>query len=275
MVFKSSFISETMLEMSWVEIEEAAKKEAVVFFPIAVVEEHGPHMSVSVDIFMSYLLARRARELLQERGIDSIIAPPFYWGINGTTLKLPGSFYVSKETAVAMLVDIFMSLKNWGFKKIIAIPGHGEKDHLRAIDEALKIVHERTGEGAFMIVPSIMTEGSGIESSAHTVIVEMPGLTGDDPDALVDTHAGMIETSMMLQYYPDHVDHELYPKLPPSQVKASDYARWEEGGDFFAEVSPQGYLGAPALASADLGKAIIDAVVEASLKYVLEKLNQS
>ncbi len=271
-MISSSFISGTMLEMSWVEIREAAQKGAAVLFPIAVVEEHGPHMSVSVDIFMSYLLARQAKERLKDLDIESLIAPPFYWGINGTTKKLPGSFFVSKETVVAMLTDLFMSLKNWGFKTIIAIPGHGEKDHLRAIDEALKTIFDRTGEGAFMIVPSIMAEGSGIQNSAYTVIVNMPGPAGDDPDALMDTHAGMIETSMMLQYFPDHVDGELYLKLPPAQVKAEDYSRWEEGGDFFDEVSPQGYLGAPALASPELGKAIIDAIVEESLRYVLDRL---
>lgn len=157
----SSFIRDTMLEMTWVEIKEAAEKDAVVLFPIGVVEEHGPHMTVSADIYLSYLVAREARIYLKQRGKESIIAPPFYWGINGTTVKFPGSFVVSRQTMTAMLIELHMSLKNWGFKKIVDIPGHGETDHLLAIEDALKVVYENTGEGVYMVLPTFMAEKAG------------------------------------------------------------------------------------------------------------------
>ena len=161
----SSFIEGTMLEMTWVEIDEHAKKDAIVIFPAAVVEEHGPHMTVATDIIFSYVMAREAQKLFAKKGVDSIIAPPFYWGINGTTKDMPGSFNVSNETCTAMLVDIFMSLKKWGFRKILAIPGHGENDHLRCIDKALGIVYERTGPGGYVIMTSLFAQKAGIQPS--------------------------------------------------------------------------------------------------------------
>lgn len=268
----SSFISGTMLEMSWVEIRDKAKKGAVVLFPIAVVEEHGPHMSVAVDIFMSYLMAREAQKHLSAADVDTVIAPPFYWGVNGTTKKFPGSFYVSMDIVEKMLLDIYLSLKNWGFRKIISIPGHGEPDHLRAIDAALKTVYEISGEGAFMVVPSLMAGNTGLQNSPHCVIVDIPDLAGSDPDALMDTHAGMVETSMMLQYFPDHVDHDLYCTLEPTGVTAADYPLWEEGGEYFDRTSPLGYLGSPALADPGLGKALIEAIMEKSIQSIIDRL---
>jgi creatinine amidohydrolase len=268
----SSFIRETMLEMTWVEIKEAAEKDAVVLFPIGVVEEHGPHLTVAADIYLSYLVAREARKYLQQRGKESIIAPPFYWGINGTTVKFPGSFVVSRKTMTAMLVELHMSLKNWGFKKIVDIPGHGETDHLLAIGDALKEVYESTGEGVYMVLPTFMAEKAGVKRSPYIVLVDVPELSGTDPDSYLDIHAGALEVSPMLHFFPDIVNTEILKTLEPTKVTLKDYRLWEEGGEFFDRMSPKGYAGNPASANPELGRIMIEKFVEESVKTMIDKL---
>jgi creatinine amidohydrolase len=87
-----SIFKDTMVEMSWQEVQKAAKNGAVVIFPIAVVEEHGPHMDLSPDIYLTSLGCRFLKQDLAKKGIEAIIAPPYYWGINQATGDFPGSF---------------------------------------------------------------------------------------------------------------------------------------------------------------------------------------
>jgi len=44
-----SIFSDTMADMTFQQIEDAAKKNIPVLFPIAVIEEHGPHMCLGTD----------------------------------------------------------------------------------------------------------------------------------------------------------------------------------------------------------------------------------
>ena len=113
-----SIFEDTMADMIYQEIEIAAKKNAVVLLPVAVIEEHGPHMCLGVDTYLAHNTCRNIRNKLLESEVNSLIAPPFYWGINFSTGAFAGSFTVREETMISLLVDILVCLKNWGFKKI-------------------------------------------------------------------------------------------------------------------------------------------------------------
>ena len=52
------FFDETMVEMAWPEIERAAQRRVPwCFLPTGVIEQHGPHMGLAVDIYCSWLLS--------------------------------------------------------------------------------------------------------------------------------------------------------------------------------------------------------------------------
>ncbi len=70
----------TMVDMTYVEIERAAEEKTVILLPTGVIEEHGPHLPLGVDVYGSYLIAKVTRAELNRKGIRSLIAPPFYWG---------------------------------------------------------------------------------------------------------------------------------------------------------------------------------------------------
>ena len=79
---KVNIFEDTMAHMTYVQVEEAAKEGTIVLFPIGVIEEHGPHLPLAVDVYGSCLQSRAVKSELKKRGIKSLIAPPFYWGIN-------------------------------------------------------------------------------------------------------------------------------------------------------------------------------------------------
>jgi creatinine amidohydrolase len=49
-----SIFHETMVGMPWPDVEKSIKNGAIVLLPTGVIEEHGPHMSLGVDIYELY-----------------------------------------------------------------------------------------------------------------------------------------------------------------------------------------------------------------------------
>jgi creatinine amidohydrolase len=72
-----SVFEETMVEMTWQEVQMSADKGAIVLLPIGIVEGHGPHLDLSADFYISTLSCRYIKQELEKKGIEAIIAPPF------------------------------------------------------------------------------------------------------------------------------------------------------------------------------------------------------
>src|SRR4030042_5305549 len=143
-----SIFDETMVDMTWPAIEEAAAKGAIVLLPAGIIEEHGPHMGLAVDIYIAYLMSVLAKQELGSRGINALIAPPYYWGISPGTGTFGGTFSVRKETMQAVIYDILASLKRWGFNRVFVVNWHADYHHCLALLEGIKDARRETGVAA-------------------------------------------------------------------------------------------------------------------------------
>jgi creatinine amidohydrolase/Fe(II)-dependent formamide hydrolase-like protein len=123
-----------------------------------------------------------------------------------------------------------------------------------------------------MVLPTFMADKAGVKKSPYTVLVDVPELSGGDPDSYLDIHAGALEVSPRLHFFPDIVNTEILKTLKPTRVTLQDYRLWEEGGEFFDRTSPQGYAGDPASANPELGRIMIEKFVEESVKTMMDKL---
>jgi creatinine amidohydrolase len=83
-----------MADMTFPEVERAAKAGAIALWALGVIEQHGPHLPLATDVYVPSAVLQRARRLLSQRGIESVIVPPFYWGVNHVTGRFTGSFVV-------------------------------------------------------------------------------------------------------------------------------------------------------------------------------------
>lgn len=110
--------------------------KAGMLLPLGIIEAHGPHMDLSADILLAHLYCRLLREALANHGIQSLIAPPCYWGHAEDTARYAGTFSVKPETMKRLLADIFTSLDSWGFRKVFYVNCHGDHTHIRMIEEA-------------------------------------------------------------------------------------------------------------------------------------------
>ena len=121
-----------MGEMTVKEIREYLKTNKTIIVPYGVVEQHGYHLPLSMDIHNaevpSYILAEK---------LGCIVAPPLNYCFSGG--QLPGTINVRPTTFCAMMCDIVDALAGQGFENILIFPGHGGTESLAQLREALRI----------------------------------------------------------------------------------------------------------------------------------------
>ena len=257
-----SIFDGTMVDMAWPELEKAIKEGSVVLLPTGVIEEHGPHMSIGVDAYLSYLVCKLTKYELERRNIKALIAPPCYWGINNVTGSFPGSFNVREETMKCLIHDILASLKRWGVTYVFNINWHDDYRHCRALIEAISEAGKAIGIKAYSIISGALVGRLGLEGDKSSVLTyesPFPLQSGarSGPKGL-DIHAGSGETGTMVKYFPDEVDVGLARRLKATDLTHEDFRVWRKGWDDAMKITPLGYLGDPANFDAESGKQYVE-----------------
>ncbi|SEG25380.1 creatininase family protein [Paenibacillus sp. UNC499MF] len=241
-----SLFEKTMADMSWTEIEAAIMEGAVVLLPSGVIEQQGPHICTGKDIYESHLICKLMLEELEAEGIRTLIAPPFYWGINQITGSFTGSFTARTETVQAMLYDIFDCLGRWGIHQAFLVDVHGDHKHGMALYEAIKEARIRLQMDVKSVISHWIAEDLRIqEDDEHFLIFQVP-LEEPRPTPFPDIHAGENGTASMRKHFPGLVDEALAQKLPPARLTFEHLKEWQRGGQHAKELTPLGYFGAPA-----------------------------
>lgn len=91
-----------------------------VIIPVGLVETHGPHLPVSVDVDSSEYFARSTAERT-----GAILAPGIRYGFADEMREYPGTLGLSAETFMAVIIDLSKMFCAQGFKKLIFLTGHG------------------------------------------------------------------------------------------------------------------------------------------------------
>jgi creatinine amidohydrolase len=166
----------------------ALSSNTVAVLPIGAIEQHGPHLPVSVDRDLVEAVVTRALPLLTPDQ-NVLVLPSLTITKSGEHDRHPGTLSLSADTLLAVLRDIGASVARAGVARLVLFNGHGGNTSVLDIAARdLRIRHD-------MIVAHCSWFG----------FAETQGLF--DPAALArDIHAGDSETSAMLAARPDRVD---------------------------------------------------------------------
>jgi creatinine amidohydrolase len=258
-----SIFDETMVDMAWLQIEKAAQEGAIILFPIGVIEEHGPHMGLGVDTYLAYVRCKLIRRELESRGLKTLIAPPFYWGINHNTGSFPGSFTVRKETMKAVLYDTLACFRRWGFTHVFLINNHGDGEHNLTILEAVKEARVDTGIRAYFLLSEFDAKVRfKLTGKEHHILIQPGSQTQEPPPKFFDIHAGGRETGMMVHYFPDQVNKELAKTLKSTNLTLTDLMAWDQGWEDAKKITPLGYFGDPASFDPEASKKRMESLVK-------------
>jgi creatinine amidohydrolase len=202
-----SVFEDSMVEMTWQEVQESADRGAIVLLPVGIVEGHGPHLDLSADFYLSTLNCRFLKQELEEKGIEALIAPPFYWGISQDVKRYAGTFSVRPETMKGLLTDIFASLKSWGFKRVFVQNAHGDPTHIDMIKSAIAQANDAPDFRVYFMWELDV-------DVAHDIVFPQMREERYEPDY----HAGAIETAQMAAFFPEKVRAGVARALKPQNT---------------------------------------------------------
>lgn len=183
--------------LSWQEVQKNLESK-ILFLPIGSLEQHGPHLPLSVD---SLLVSKICEEIAGE--VDGIVAPPILYGArslpnSGGGLSYPGTIYLSGELLIDYYYQILKSYINSGAKKIFVLNGHWENEPF-IIEGAEKLNSTESNNNTKIIILSWWS----VISDA-----EMEKIFGEFHGWHVE-HAGQAETALMYFYYSNYVNMSL------------------------------------------------------------------
>ena len=210
--------------LAWPDVAARASK-TVLAIPVGSTEQHGPHLPLSTDTEVAVEVARRLAAIRP----DVVVAPAVPYGSSGEHAGFPGTLSIGQDALELLLVELIRSADAFAGTLIVSAHGGTAGPVTRAAD--------RLGR-----------EG-------RRVRVWSPPAT--DP---TDTHAGQIETSILLAVRPAGVQAgkaEAGARQPLQEL----WPALRRGG--VAAVSPNGVLGDPTGASAAAGRRLLGDWVDA------------
>jgi creatinine amidohydrolase len=232
-------------DLSWTEIK-ALPAATVAVLPVAAVEQHGPHLPVSVDATINAGILARALELLPPDA--SVLALPMQSvGLSVEHVRYPGTLTLSAETLIAVLAETGRSVLRAGIRRLVILNSHGGQPQI--VDIACRRLR---GDGMFAV--GCMASRLGLP----------PDMLLTREEDLYGIHGGLVETSLMLHLRPDLVrmEHAVDFRSAWIEREAALSVLTPEGGIGFGwetqDLHPAGALGDAASATAATGAAILE-----------------
>jgi creatinine amidohydrolase/Fe(II)-dependent formamide hydrolase-like protein len=244
------------------QIENLDRLKTVIIVPGGILEEHGPYLPSGSDgIFNSRLAGDLARVIAARPGWKAVLLPSIPLGAGaanemGHKYSFPGSCSVLPSTLRNILMDIGDQLGAQHFRWVFVIHGHGDPTHNRMIDQAGDYFHETYG-------------GEMVNVFGYLWAMKLTDFRTPEQQRAdgFPEHATMTETSLILSLQPRLVAPD-YKTAPPHSGQSI-----KELEEIALTKNWPGYFGAPALASASLGRAIYTQWLKRSTELIDQVLS--
>jgi creatinine amidohydrolase len=246
----------SLAELTAMEVRQLQRERTCLILTVSPIEEHGPHLPLNTDIIEADGMARRLCQRLDARhpGWTYLFYPPIPIGTG--CFAYPGSADVRASAVRAVVEDIALSFAQHGFRRVILASHHGGPGHNVALDTAARTIERRSRMRALSLAGRVIVDlyfNGGLKAFYRKH--DIPLYQQRELD--LDCHGGAFETSEMLSLRPDLVRNG-WQTLPPHIVPLHSFGY----ADVLQHPGHQGYFGAPAHASAALGEAYLDFVIE-------------
>lgn len=246
-------LNKTMMGMTFEEVETAVKDNAVVLFPVGVVEAHGPHLPLGTDIFTALNQALEIKKYFEAEGGKCVVAPPFYFGgTRAMTRHFPGTFTSSPDNIIAAVSDILASLDRFGFKRTVFLNAHGDDLQRTSMLKAIKESNSKLTMRSYWPEYEDDITYLGFKGDEDYLIKIAPMQLDEAfeiekwPEDEFDIHASALETALMMDICPDMVRREKIEGLKPTMLKDDERIKWNEGKIENISLVPKAYVGDPA-----------------------------
>lgn len=169
-------------QTNWKQIK--SQKYDVAVLPWGATEPHNYHLPYGTDSLETAKIAEKAAEIAWQNGAKIMVLPTIPLGVqNPGQIELPFCLHTRPSTQKIIFEDITRALYNQGIRKLVLMNGHGGNDFKPLIREIQPLFPE-------MLI-------SLVEWFKLLDLSEYFDEGGD--------HAGEMETSVILHYFPELV----------------------------------------------------------------------
>ncbi len=218
----------------------AAAGKAIAVLPVGSVEQHGPHLAVGTDSYLSQSYARMAMEKVGDTDATFLVLPGLMYALSVEHINLPGTVTLSPKTFLATLEDIGASLDRAGIQTLVFLNCHGGNEHILQV--AARQIHLC---GMKVLTVCIYSTGNA-------------GIMGTLGAADYAVHADKTETSAMMALHPECVDMSAAtPALDASIAKWAELADYKSDliETWFAEdYAVEGVIGDATASNVEFGR---------------------
>ncbi len=124
-------------DLNWMDVEEYLQSDDRLMLVVGACEQHG-YLSLLTDVKIPLALADAAS---QQTGV--LVAPPLNFGSSPYFLAYPGTLSLRLSTLMDAVEDIVRSAYGQGFRRILALNGHGGNTGLKT--RLAELVNELPG----------------------------------------------------------------------------------------------------------------------------------
>ncbi|OXT00753.1 creatininase [Notoacmeibacter marinus] len=217
----------------------------IAVLPLGATEQHGPHLPPQTDTLIATAMADALKAAAPDLPLSILPAEPL--GYSPEHLNWPVTQSLDWDEAIHRWIGIGDALAARGIRRLLLLNAHGGNSPLLTI-----VATELRRKHAILAVAT----------NWHRFI--RPGEIVSADERALGIHAGQIETSVMLAIAPDRVNMKKARDFPSAQKDLAErFAHLRAYGPhafgwLMDDLNPDGATGNAALASAAIGRQLID-----------------
>ena len=238
------------------EVATEISSSSILLLPVGAVEQHGPHLPLSVDHVIAH---ETASAIVAECGdqLDVWQLPTISISKSNEHAWSPGTLYLSPDTLLAMLRDIGRSITTTGAERLVLLNGHGgNSTHL---ETALRELRLEFGLKTFLM---------------HPMIPPAYGGPSTENELGMGIHGGLDETSVFMHLRPAEVQLDKAERRVPEALDKNAHVKFGGTVSFgwlSNDFNPDGYIGDPTGATAEHGRQLFERSVT-TLSEAMEEI---
>ncbi len=223
-------------------------RPTIAVLPLGATEQHGPHLPFETDTIIAQTIVDAAKEKLRDTNLDVQFLPVEQVGYSIEHSATPGTRTLTWDAAVNRWIGIGEACQKRGIEKFVMLNAHGGNSPLMTV-----VATELRVRLAMLAVATSWTRFA------------LPGGLISAEEKALGIHGGEIETSVMLAARPDLVDMAKAADFPSLQGNLSERFTHLRAygphafGWMMGDLNADGVTGNAAAATAENGRAIIDA----------------
>jgi len=232
-----------------------ANRYEVAVLPLGATEPHNLHLPYGTDTLEGDIVGREICAAAYQRGAKVVLLPTVPYGTQTNMRQLPLALNVNPSTLYRFVTDLMESLNDSGIRKILLLNSHGG-------NEMKPLLRELSGK-----------------TPAHLFLCNWYKALTDQYSNIFthpDDHAGEMETSIALAYFPDLVLHNEDGSLAADEGRTAP-TRFSAVNEGWVSITRPWHLlttntgsGDPHAATAEKGHRLMQVLVDRLATFLVE-----